>query len=79
MFDRNNSRTQILTLHFVYVNTIQLDGLSPHRVQRREYGPYRVEISNTTIGVSCTEATLFYDLVSKELKYKWPGLRSSTR
>ena len=49
----------ILTLDFEYVNTIQLDDR-----------PYRVQISNTTIGVSCDNATVFYDLVSKELKYK---------
>ena len=57
--DRGNNRIQILTLDFDLVNTIQLDGY-----------PYRVEISNTTIGVACDKATLFYDLVSNELKYK---------
>ena len=55
-----NKRIQILTLDFEYVSTIQLDGNRP----------YRVEISNTTIGVSCDKATLFYYLVSKGLKYK---------
>jgi len=58
--DYGNKRIQILTLDFEYVSTIQLDGNRP----------YRVEISNTTIGVSCDQATLFYDLVSKALKYK---------
>ena len=58
--DYHNRRIQILTLDFEYENTIPLDGNTP----------YRVEISNTTIGVSCDQATLFYDLVSKGLKYK---------
>ena len=58
--DRGNKRIQILTLDLEYVNTIPLDGNSP----------YRVEISNTTVGVSCNRATLFYDLVSNGLKYK---------
>ena len=58
--DYGNKRIQILTLDFEYVNTIPLDGNTPRRV----------EISNTTIGVSCDQATLFYDLVSKGLKYK---------
>ena len=49
----------ILTLDFEYVNTIQLDDR-----------PYRVQISNTTIGVSCHNMTLFNDLVTKALKYK---------
>ena len=31
--DYNNKRIQILTLDFDYVNTIQLDGLCPIRVQ----------------------------------------------
>ena len=58
--DHHNKRIQILTLDFDYVNTIQLDGNHPGRVQ----------ISNTTIGVSCDEVTLFFDLVSKAFKYK---------
>ena len=58
--DYGNNRIQILNLDFGYVNTIRLDGNKPIRVQ----------ISNTTIGVSCQQATLFYDLVSKALKYK---------
>jgi len=58
--DHWNKRIQVLTLDFEYVNTIRLDGLYPNRV----------EISNTTIAVSCDQATLFYDLVSKALKYK---------
>ena len=58
--DYYNSRIQILTLDLKYSSTIQLDG----------HGPYRVEISNTTIGVACDKATLFYDLVSKKLKYE---------
>ena len=47
-------------LDFQYTSTIQLNSDCPIRVQ----------ISNTTIGVSCDEATLFYDLVSKALKYR---------
>ena len=58
--DYRNKRIQILTLDFDYVYTIQLGGNFPRRVQ----------ISNTTIGVSCDQATLFYDLFSKALKYK---------
>ena len=57
----------ILTLDFEYVNTIQLDDR-----------PYRVQISNTTIGVSCDNATVFYDLVSRELKYKHDIAGTST-
>ena len=53
-----NKRIQILTLDFGYVYTIRLNDC-----------PRRVQISNTTIGVSCDHATLFYDLVSKALKY----------
>ena len=58
--DRGNKRIQILTLDFEYVNTIQLDS----------HNPIRIQISNTTIAVSCDEATLFYNLVSTALKYK---------
>ena len=57
--DERNERIQILTLDFDYVSTIQLDDQI-----------WRVQISNTTIGVSCVEATLFHDLVSKALKYR---------
>ena len=57
--DFSNRRIQILTLDLEYSNTIQLG----------EY-PYTVQISNTTIGVSCRETTIFYDLDSKTLKYK---------
>ena len=58
--DCNNHRIQILTLNFEYSSTIQLDGLYP----------YSVQISNTTIGVCCEHATLFYDLQTRALKYK---------
>ena len=47
--DGGNKRIQILTLDFEYVNTSQLDG---------DY-PYTIQISNTTIGVSCHHATFF--------------------
>ena len=57
--DYGNNRIQILTLDFRYSSTIELD----------DY-PLRVQISNTTIGVSCKKATLFYDIDSKALKYK---------
>ena len=60
IYDNNNRRTQILTLDFGYVNNIKSDGNSPIRFQ----------ISNTTIGVACYEATLLYYLVSKALNYK---------
>ena len=52
--DYLNSRIQILTLDFEYVNTIQLDG-GPYKDYRR---PFKVQISNTTIGVSCDHATI---------------------
>ena len=58
--DHNNSRIQILTLDFEYVNSIELDGL----------GPFRVQTSETTIGVSCGNATFFFDLKSRGLKFK---------
>ena len=66
--DYSNSRIQILTLDFDYVSTIKLYGILPHRVQ----------ISNTTIGVACDKATFFYDLDSKELKYKHDIARTYT-
>ena len=59
--DYNNRRIQILTLDFEYSNTIILGGSYPRRVQ----------ISKTTIGVSCNQVTLFYDLDSKALKHKY--------
>ena len=59
--DYYNKRIQILNLDFEYSSTIQIDG---------GLRPFRVEISNTTIGISCYEATLFYNLASKALKYK---------
>ena len=57
--DSISMRIQILTHDFEYVNTIRLDDL-----------PIKVQISNTTIGISCNRAILFYDIDSKELKYK---------
>ena len=57
--DRDNKRIQIFSLDFEYVNTIQLNGLKP----------YRTELSNTTIVVSCNG--VFYDFVSKDLKFKY--------
>ena len=59
--DRDNKRIQIFSLDFEYVNTIHMDG---------GLNPYTVQISNTTIGVSCKLATLFYDITSRELKFK---------
>ena len=64
--DSYNERIQILTLDFEYVSTIQTDNHSPCRVQTSE----------TTIGVSCHEATLFYDLNTRALKYKHNILRT---
>ena len=58
--DYNNKRIQILTLDFAYVSTIQL-----------ALYPYRVQTSNTTLGVSCGQATLFYDLTTRALKYNY--------
>ena len=49
--DYYNERIQILTLDLEYSSTIQLDGLPP----------YRVQTSETTVGVSCDTATFFYD------------------
>ena len=57
--DYSNVRIQILTLDFEYVKTIQLDS-----------NPYRIQISKTTIAVSCDQATLFFDLNSGTLKSK---------
>ena len=59
--DYANQRIQILTLDFEYVNTIQTDGNTPRIIQ----------ISETSIGVSCNEVTLFYDLKTRILKYKY--------
>ena len=59
--DRDNRRIQIFTLDFEYVSTIKIDCDRPRRIQ----------ISEKTIGVSCVEATFFYDLKSKILKYKY--------
>ena len=57
--DNRNNRIQILNFDFQYVSTIQVNDC-----------PIRVQISSTTIGVSCNQATMFYDLVSYALKYK---------
>ena len=57
--DFSNRRIQILTLDFEYVNTIQIDGDYPRRVQ----------LSETTIGVASNEATFCFDLKSRTLKY----------
>ena len=59
--DYGNKRIQILTLDFEYSSTIQLDGNSPIRIQTSE----------TTIAVSCNFTTLFYDLKTRGLKYKY--------
>ena len=65
--DDNNERIQILTLDFEYSNTIELDDLKPLRIQTSE----------TTIGVSCYGGTtLFFDLVSKVLKFKHDNYRT---
>ena len=58
--DYHNDRIQILNLDFEYVCTIKIDGIMP----------YKIQISESTIGVSCNNATLFYDLKSRTLKYK---------
>ena len=59
--DERNDRIQILTLDFEYSNTIKLDDLNL----------YRVQTSETTIGVSCTGGiTLFYDLETRALKFQ---------
>ena len=58
--DCNNKRIQILTLDFEYVNTIQLDGNHP----------FRVQTSETTICVSCSTSVLFFDLKTRALKHK---------
>ena len=58
--DKWNKRIQILNLDLEYSSTIQLD----------DY-PRRVQTSETTIGVSCDGgATLFFDLKTRELKFK---------
>ena len=59
--DWGNQRIQILTLDLEYSNTIQIDGLRP----------FRVQTSETTIGVSCGElSTLFYDTKTRALKFE---------
>ena len=59
--DYSNKRIQIFSLDFEYVNTIQTE---------RNNFPRRIEISQTTICVSCIEETLFYDLKTLAVKYK---------
>ena len=58
--DIYNERIQILSLDFDYVSTIQLDG-----------NPRRVQTSETIIGVSCDQATFFYDLKTRALKFQY--------
>ena len=60
--DAKNKRIQILTLDLEYVNTITI---------YRQLFPNRIQISKTTIGVSCKDATLFFDLKSRTLKYTY--------
>ena len=57
--DHSNRRIQILTLDFECVSTIKLD----------DPNPFRVQISETTIGVASNEATFCFDLKSRTLKY----------
>ena len=59
--DRSNKRIQILTLNFQFVKTIQLDNNAP----------YRIQVSETTLGVSCDQATLFYDTETGAIKYRY--------
>ncbi len=58
--DYFNQRIQIFTHDLEYSNTIQLDDR-----------PFRIQISETTIGISCFQATLFYDLKTKTLRKKY--------
>ena len=61
------SKILIVTLDFEYVNTIQLCGDLP----------YRVQTSETTIGVSCANVTLFYDLKTRAIKYEYNNYATS--
>ena len=58
--DTYKKRIQVLTLDFDYISTIRIDFDSP----------YKIQISKTTIGVSCNNRILFFDLKSRTLKFE---------
>lgn len=58
--DQYNKRIEIQTLDFDYVSTIRLDDW-----------PYTIQTSETTIAVSCSFAILFYDMKTRNFKYKY--------
>ncbi len=58
--DHYNKRIEILTLDSDFVSNIQLNDW-----------PYTIQTSETTIGVSCIAAILFYDMRTRNLKYEY--------
>jgi hypothetical protein len=62
--DSDNKRIQILTIDLEYINTIPLV----------DDTPYIIQISETTICVSCFKGTLVYDLETRILKFKYDSL-----
>lgn len=59
--DLCNRRIQIFTLDLNYEDTIFFE----------RYHPRGIQISDSTIGVSCEEAILFYDLKTRALKHEY--------
>ena len=59
--DNRIPRIQIFTLDLNYVDTIMLES----------YSPCRIQISESTIGVYCFDAILFYDLKTRALKHEY--------
>ena len=59
--DSDNKRIQILTIDFEYISTIPLV----------DDTPYIIQISETTICVSCLKWTLFYDLETRNFKFQY--------
>jgi hypothetical protein len=62
--DHSNKRIQILSLDLEYVDTIKL-----------YYWPSSIKISDSTIGISGSNGTYFYDLKTKELKKKYSHVK----
>jgi hypothetical protein len=59
--DGCDRRIQIFTLDLNYVDTIMLEG----------YRPWGINISESTICVSCCDAILFYDLKTRAFKHEY--------
>jgi hypothetical protein len=58
--DNGNQRIQILSLDLEYVDTLKLT-----------FQPLSIKISDSTVCISGDAGTYFYDLKTKELKYKY--------